>query len=74
MGMKIAIRVKPNARTNEVRQTGERQYLVSVNAPPAEGKANERVVEVLAKFFGKPKRAIVILRGASSRDKIVEIL
>jgi len=71
--MKISIRVKPNARKNEVKPLGGNSYLVSVTAPPVEGKANEKVVELLAEYFGKPKRTIVILHGTTSKIKFVEI-
>ena len=71
--MKFTIRVKPNARKNEVRLLEGNTYLVSVTAPPVEGKANEKVIEVLAEYFGKPKRAISILRGENARVKVVEI-
>lgn len=71
--MKISLRVKANARKNEVKQLGGNKYLVSVTAPPVEGKANEKVIEVLSKYFGKPKRAITIVRGTTSKEKIVEI-
>ena len=67
------MRVKPNARKEEVRQTGERELTVSVAAPPVDGKANDRLVNLLAEHFGKPKRSITLLRGASSRMKVVEI-
>lgn len=67
------MRVKPNARKEEVRQTGERELVVSVAAPPVDGKANDRLIELLAEYFGKPKRSIAVLRGASSRLKVIEI-
>lgn len=69
----ITVRVKPNARANEVRETAPGEYAVSVTVPPADGKANERVVELLAKHFDRPKRAIVLVRGASSRQKLFRI-
>jgi uncharacterized protein len=72
--MKITIRVKTNARKDEVKQIDEKHFHVSVNAPPADGKANERVIEVLAEHLGKPKRNITIIHGAASRDKVVEIV
>lgn len=71
--MKITIQVKANARKNEVVALGQERYLVYVNAPPLEGRANEKVIEVLADYFDKPKRSIVIVRGERGREKVVEI-
>ena len=71
--MKIIVRVKANAKKNEVKPLGENRYQVSVTAPPVDGKANEKVIEVLADFFDKPKRAITILRGETSKEKLIEI-
>ena len=42
-------------------------------APPVDGAANEALVALLAEQLGVPKRHISIVRGASSRQKIVEI-
>jgi uncharacterized protein (TIGR00251 family) len=72
--MKISIRVKPNGRKNEVRELEPGKLLVTVTAPPVEGKANEKVIELLAVHFDVPKRAITIMRGAKGKDKLVEIL
>ncbi|HEY6191856.1 MAG TPA: DUF167 domain-containing protein [Bacteroidota bacterium] len=71
--MKISVRVKPNARKNEVTKLDEKTYLVSVTAPPVDGKANAGVIELLAAYFRKAKSRIVILKGASGRQKLVEI-
>lgn len=71
--MKISITVKPNSKREEVVPEGEGGFLVRVSAPPAEGKANERVVELLARHFGVPKSRVTIVRGASGRRKVVEI-
>jgi uncharacterized protein (TIGR00251 family) len=71
--MRISIRVKPNARKNEVQRLEESRFLVSVTAPPVEGKANEKAIELLAEYFHIPKRRVIILKGAASKEKIVEI-
>ncbi len=71
--MTITVRVKTNARKNEVSETGPQQFAVSVTVPPADGKANERVIELLAKHLGKAKRDVVLVRGASSREKLFRI-
>ena len=71
--MKISVRIKPNARKNAVKPTGDNEYDVSVTAPPIDGKANDKLIEVLAKYFDKPKRSVRILRGVASKQKLVEI-
>jgi len=69
----VKIKVVPNARKNEV--LGEEGRLkVYVTSPPAGGKANKAVVELLAEFFGRKKGDIKIIKGEKSREKIVEIV
>ncbi|MBM4165676.1 MAG: DUF167 domain-containing protein [Ignavibacteria bacterium] len=72
--MKISITVKPNAKTNEVLQQDDGSFLVKVNAPPNDGKANEKVIELLAKHFSATKRNVNIVSGMTSRKKIIEII
>jgi uncharacterized protein (TIGR00251 family) len=71
--MKITVHVKPNARKEAVTLREDGVYVVQVSVPPIEGKANERLIEVLSEHFHRPKRAIQILKGARGRHKIVEI-
>ena len=71
--MKITVHVKPNARRETVTVREDGVHVVQVSVPPIEGKANERLIEVLSRHFHRPKRAIQILRGAHGRHKIVEI-
>jgi uncharacterized protein (TIGR00251 family) len=71
--MRLTLRVKTNARKNEAKQIDAKTYQVHVTAPPVDGKANEKIVEVLADFFGKPKRCFTIVKGATSKTKIVEV-
>jgi uncharacterized protein (TIGR00251 family) len=71
--MRITVQVKPNARKNEIQQLEGNRFLVRVTVPPIEGKANEKVIELLAEYFHKPKRCIAILRGKASKNKIFEV-
>ena len=71
--MKITVYVKPNARLETVTVREDGVYVVQVSVPPIEGKANERLIEVLSRHFHRPKRAIQILRGTHGRHKVVEI-
>lgn len=71
--MKLSIRVIPNARKSEVVE--EAGFLkVKVDSPAKEGKANKRLVEILADYFKVPKSKIRILKGQNSKNKLVEIL
>lgn len=47
--------------------------LVRLAAPPADGKANKELVRFLAEAFGLPKSEVTLLRGTSSRQKIIEL-
>jgi uncharacterized protein (TIGR00251 family) len=71
--MKITVLVKPNARKDEVSVREDGVYVGRVSVPPVEGRANERLIEVLAEHFKKPKRSVEILVGARGKNKIVEI-
>lgn len=72
--MKLSIQVKPNARKDAVTIREDGSLLVSVNAPPVEGRANKKVIEILAKHFDRPKSSITITAGKKGKHKIVEIL
>lgn len=71
--MKISVKVKTNARENVVKEIEGGQYEVLVTTSPTDGKANEAVIRLLADFFNKPPTMIVIVRGHTSRKKIIEI-
>jgi len=71
--MKITVHVKPNARQEAVTVREDGVYVVLVSVPPKEGRANERLIEVLSEHFQRPKRSITILKGTRGRHKIVEI-
>ena len=54
--------------------TGEGEFTVSVRAAAREGKANQALIGALAAYFSVPKSCVKILRGETSRTKLVEIL
>jgi len=70
--MRVSVLVVPNAKRDEVVEEGD-HLKVYVRAPPVRGKANEAVIEVLAKFFGVKKSDIRILSGEKSREKVIEV-
>jgi hypothetical protein len=73
MARKISLTVKPNARHVSVEKISEAEFRVKVRAPAQEGAANRAVIEALVEFLAVPKSTIRIVRGHSSRKKLVEI-
>jgi len=72
--MRLRVVVKPNARKNVVKVREDGSLIVYVSAPPREGRANQKVIEVLAEHFRKPKRHIAIVSGTRGKQKIIEIV
>ena len=77
--MKLALKVTPGAKKNEVLgweddypQVG-RVLKVKIAAPPVEGQANKEIVLFLAKLLKVTKSSIEVVHGTSSRIKLVEI-
>ncbi len=70
---KIFAIVKASAKENKVEQIDAAHFKVTVKAPPAEGRANEAVIEVLADYLGIPKRSLRLVSGHKSKHKIFGI-
>ncbi|MBI2359264.1 MAG: DUF167 domain-containing protein [Deltaproteobacteria bacterium] len=73
MAFRISVTAKPQASQESVKRISPGEYLVSVLAPPRDGKANRAIVELLARHFSVAKTDVKILRGHSGRKKLVEI-
>ena len=74
MARRIWVTVKPNARAAVVTQLSAAEFRAAVREPARDGKANAGLVDLLARHFGVQKSAITIVRGHSSRRKLIEIL
>lgn len=65
----LRVRAKTRCRDEGLAEVAGDALGVRVNAPPLEGKANKRLVLVLAEAFGVPKSRVRLLRGGRSRCK-----
>lgn len=72
--MKIKVKAKPNSRKNEIIKLGVDYYEVKVTVPPEKGKANEKIRELLAKYFNVPKSRIELVSGESFKEKVFEVI
>lgn len=71
--MKISVQVKTNSKVESVEVIADGVYQVRVRTPPIDGKANERVRELLAEHLKCPKRSMILISGMKSKKKIFEI-
>ena len=55
-------------------RVSEDYFEVRVDEKAVGGRANKRLLEVLAEHFKVPKSRISILRGTKSRNKIVQVI
>jgi len=74
----IPVHVTPKAAKNAVGElkrdaSGKTELSVRVTAPPEGGKANKAVCETLAQAIGVPKSRVRVIRGDTSRHKLVEV-
>jgi uncharacterized protein (TIGR00251 family) len=69
---RLVVVVKPRSSKEGVEKKGA-DVVVRVRAPPVEGAANERVVEVVAEFLGVKKSAVRIVRGETAKHKELAI-
>jgi len=71
--MLLKVKVIPHARIAQLEQVAELSYRARVRAPPEKGEANRELIELIAEHFKVPKRAVRVVRGHTSREKLVEL-
>lgn len=72
VGAEFCCRVTPRARKAGISREGV-AIKVAVTAPPEDGRANAAVAEALAHALGVAKTRLVLLRGATSREKVFRL-
>ncbi|MCK5599265.1 DUF167 domain-containing protein [bacterium] len=71
--MKLKIKVIPKARKKMIKTGNDGVIRVYLNSPPADGKANKELIQYLSGELSIQKTSITIIKGASTRDKVLEI-
>jgi uncharacterized protein (TIGR00251 family) len=69
----LTLHVQPAAKRTEVSGAHGDALKVKLAAPPVDGKANAELLRFLAEAFGVPLRNVTLLRGETSRAKVVRI-
>ncbi len=70
---RISLRVQPNAPRSEAVSLADGVFKIRIAAPPVEGKANRELIAFLSQKLGISKSSVTIVRGHTSRNKIIDI-
>jgi len=69
----IEIVARPGAARRGIVRLDPRGLIIALNSAPEKGKANDELIEYLARELKVARWAIAIVRGAASRRKTVRI-
>ena len=72
-GIRLAVRVTPNAGHNDVIGVKDGVLQVKIAAAPEKGKANKELIDFLAEKLKIKKSSILIIKGQASRHKVLFI-
>ncbi len=71
----VTVRVvaRPGASRQRILRVEPRGLLVALNSPPEKGRANDELIEYLARIASVPRLTITIVRGDTSRHKTLRM-
>jgi uncharacterized protein (TIGR00251 family) len=72
-GTRLAVRVVPRAKRDEIGGERAGRLLVRTIASPTDGQANVAVCKQVAEYLGVPVQRVRIESGHRSRDKVLRI-
>lgn len=70
-GVRITVKVIPKSSRSEILAPRNNALVVKLTSPPVDGKANKDLIRMIAKTLGVPQSSVEILKGHTSRDKIL---
>lgn len=69
----IEVHVQPGAKSDEITGLKGGVLWARVTAPPRKGQANRALLELLAQALGVPGSALDLVRGHTTRNKVIAI-
>jgi uncharacterized protein (TIGR00251 family) len=73
-GVWLSIKLQPRASANEIGEVLGNELRIKVTAPPVDSAANEALVRFLAETLDCARNRVELVRGQTSRHKIVRVL
>lgn len=72
-GVIINVKVQPRSSKKEIAGVSGDTLKVRLTSAPVDNAANEQLIEVLSEELNIKKSSIHIMRGSSSRQKVIKI-
>ena len=72
-GVLLAVKLQPRASANLIGEPLGDELRIKVTAPPVDDAANEALIRLLAEALDCPRNRVELLRGATSRHKVVKL-
>jgi len=72
-GTILSVKVQPRSSSNQVGEAIGNELRIKVTAPPVDSAANEALIRFLAKILDCRRNQIELLRGHTSRHKVLRI-
>ncbi|MGE5395969.1 MAG: DUF167 domain-containing protein [Chitinophagales bacterium] len=72
-GVRFEVKVQPRSSRNQWSGLSDGAFKIKLTAPPVDGEANQALIEFLARSLGVSKRDVEILRGETSKLKLIGI-
>lgn len=69
----LQVRLQPRSGREGLGEVHDGCLRIRVGAPPVEGRANRRLMELLAEACGVPRRSVTLEHGRSARIKRIRI-
>src|SRR5262249_16182 len=69
----LSIKLQPRASANEIGEPLGDELRIKVTAPPVDSAANEALIELLAETLDCARGRVELVRGQTSRHKVVAI-
>lgn len=71
--LQLTVHVQPGAKTTSCAGIHGDALKIRLAAPPVDGKANQALISWLAKTLDCPQSALDLIRGQTSRRKVIRI-
>ncbi|MBI4080582.1 MAG: DUF167 domain-containing protein [Candidatus Levybacteria bacterium] len=71
--MQIFVSAKTRSKKSSVKQNDPTHFVVAVSEVPIGGRANDAIIEALAKYLSIKKSEVFIIKGETSTKKILSV-